>query len=89
MNAIARSPSTAGTPKEGDMRAAVAGRLAIAFFSVQTIAVVYPGLVPFSRIEPRVLGLPFSMAWLTFWIVASALVLWGVSVVEGRSRRED
>lgn len=71
------------------MRAAIAHRLAIAFFIVHTVAVIYPGLVPFSRIEPRVLGLPFSMVWLTSWIVASALVLWGVSVAEARSRRED
>lgn len=51
----------AGNPKEGDMRAAVARRLAIAFFSVRISAVVNPGLVPFSRIQPR--AQDFSFPW--------------------------
>lgn len=71
------------------MSAAVARRLAIAFFVLQAVAVTYPGFVPFSRIEPRVLGLPFALVWPTFWIVASGLVLWGLHAVESRRTRED
>lgn len=42
---------------------------------------LYPALG--NRIEPRVLGLPFSLAWIVGWTVASLLALvlyeWGVS----------
>jgi predicted PurR-regulated permease PerM len=41
---------------------------------------IYPALG--NKIEPRVLGLPFSLAWIVAWIVASFLALvayeWGV-----------
>ena len=70
------------------MSARLARRLAILFFVVQTLAVTYPGLALFSRIEPRVLGVPFAMAWLTFWIVASGLVLWGLHVADARGGEE-
>ena len=71
------------------MSVAVARRLAIAFFALQVVAATYPGLALFARIEPRVLGLPFAFVWLTFWIAASGLVLWGLHAVESRHRRED
>lgn len=70
------------------MSVATARRLAIAFFVLQAVAVPYPGFVPFSRIEPRVLGLPFALVWPTAWIVVSGLVLWALHAVESR-RRED
>ncbi len=48
---------------------------------------VYPALG--NRIEPRVLGLPFSLAWIVAWIVASFLALvayeWGTRRNEQRS----
>lgn len=71
------------------MSAAVARRLVIAFFALQVVAATYPGLAPFARIEPRVLGMPFALVWLTLWIVASGLALWGLHAVESRHRRED
>jgi hypothetical protein len=41
---------------------------------------VYPALG--NKIEPSVLGLPFSLAWIVAWVVASFLALvayeWGV-----------
>ncbi|HIA73480.1 MAG TPA: DUF3311 domain-containing protein [Gemmatimonadetes bacterium] len=48
--------------------------------------VTWPGLVPFARIEPLVLGLPFSMAWIAGWIAGSVFVLYGLDRVERRHR---
>jgi hypothetical protein len=42
-------------------------------------------MVPFNRIEPLILGLPFSMAWIGFWVVLSFLVLLWIDHMEGKS----
>jgi len=49
-------------------------------------AVTWPGLVPFSRIEPLVLGLPFSMAWIAAWVAGAVLVIFLLDRVERRYR---
>jgi len=46
---------------------------------------VYPRLG--NRIEPRVLGLPFSLAWIVGWTVASLIAL--VLYERGVSRRSE
>jgi hypothetical protein len=51
-------------------------RLALGFFIVYAIAVTYPGVLPFNRARPFVLGLPFSMVWVTLWIVLGGVVFW-------------
>ncbi len=41
--------------------------------------------VPFvNRIEPRILGLPFVLAWITFWVVATPFFVLGIGRIEGR-----
>ena len=41
--------------------------------------------VPFvNRIEPRVLGLPFLLFWLTAWVVLTPAFLWGIGRLEKR-----
>ena len=57
-------------------------RLAVAFFALNVVAVVWPGFGPFNRVEPFVLGLPFNMVWLAGWLVAAMLVLILVERVE-------
>jgi hypothetical protein len=49
-----------------------------AFFTVYTIALSWPGVLPFNRARPFILGMPFSMAWVTLWVVLGGLVLWAV-----------
>jgi hypothetical protein len=44
-------------------------------------------MVPANRIEPLILGLPFSMVWIALWVVLSFLVLLLVDRLEGRARR--
>ena len=29
-----------------------------------------------NRIEPRILGLPFLLAWISGWVLCTSLVLW-------------
>ena len=48
---------------------------AIVFLLLFVVAVTWPGMTPFNTIEPLVLGLPFSMAWIAIWVVLSFVVL--------------
>jgi hypothetical protein len=65
-------------------------RLLVAvYFTLALIAVTWPGLVPFARIRPFVLGLPFSMAWIAAWIAGSVVVLFLLDRVERRYRGPD
>ncbi len=56
------------------------------YFGLALFFVTWPGLVPFARIEPFILGLPFSMAWIAAWIAGSAVVLYLLDRVEARYR---
>ncbi|MGZ3496782.1 MAG: DUF3311 domain-containing protein [Vulcanimicrobiaceae bacterium] len=41
--------------------------------------------IPFvNRIEPRILGLPFLLAWITGWVMLTPLFLFAVYRLEGR-----
>ena len=56
----------------------------VVFFALYTLAVAGPLVLPFNRIRPLVLGLPFSMAWLVAWVLAAgALLVW----LESRQER--
>jgi len=57
-----------------------------AYFVLMLFFVTWPGMVPFSGAEPLVLGLPFSMAWIAFWITGSVVVLTLLDRVEKRYR---
>lgn len=60
--------------------------LAFVFLAAYAVAVTWPGMVPFNRIRPLILGLPFSMVWIALWIVAGCLVLWMLDRVEAAHR---
>ena len=60
--------------------------LTAVYFFAMLIAVTWPGLIPFSRIWPLVLGLPFSMAWIAIWIAGSVLVIYLLDQVEKQHR---
>ncbi len=60
--------------------------LAATFLVLMLLALTWPGLIPFDRVEPYVLGLPFVMAWITGWVVLSIPVLWLLDRVEARAR---
>ncbi|MGD8866600.1 MAG: hypothetical protein PVI01_03205 [Gemmatimonadales bacterium] len=58
----------------------------IAYFLAMAIFVTYPGYVPFDRIRPFVLGLPFSLFWQVMWICGAVLVLATVFFWEANAR---
>lgn len=62
--------------------------LAAVFLVVFLAAVTWPGILPFNRVRPLVLGLPFTMVWVALWLVLGILVLWLVDVVERRGGRK-
>lgn len=55
------------------------------FFLLFALALTWPGMIPFNRIYPLVLGLPFSMAWIGLWVVLSFLVLLWVDQAEKKA----
>lgn len=57
-----------------------------AYFVSMLISVTWPGLLPFARVEPFILGLPFSLAWIAAWIAGSVIVLFLLDRVERRHR---
>ncbi len=52
------------------------------------------GLIPFAavcfsvslwdRVDPRILGIPFNMAWLMSWLLLTPLCMWGAYAIEVR-----
>ena len=62
---------------------------AAVFFVLFVLAVTWPGMVPFNRIEPLILGIPFSMFWIALWVFCSFLVLVVVDRVESGARKGD
>lgn len=67
-----------------------AARLLTALYLLlMAVAVTWPGMVPFSRIRPMVLGLPFAFFWVAAWIAVAVPVLYGLDRVERRYRDEE
>ena len=71
------------------MYRSVIRRGAVIFFLLFVLAVTWPGMIPANRIEPLILGLPFSMAWIALWVALSFLVLLAVDRVEGSGGRRN
>lgn len=59
------------------------------YLVLMAVAVTWPGMVPFSRIRPMVLGLPFGFFWVAAWIAVAVPVLYGLDRVERRYRDEE
>ena len=58
--------------------------LAVSFYLAMAFFVTYPGYVPFDRIRPFVLGMPFALFWQVLWITSSIFVLAAVYLWEKR-----
>ncbi|UCF19363.1 MAG: hypothetical protein JSU87_15775 [Gemmatimonadota bacterium] len=48
---------------------------AIGYFVAMAIAVTYPGYLPFARVRPFILGLPFALFWQVAWICGAVIAL--------------
>ncbi len=62
---------------------------AAVFFVLFTLSVTWPGYTLANRVHPLVLGLPFSLAWIAFWVVMAFGVLLWVDRVESRAENPD
>ena len=60
--------------------------LTATYLILALVCVVWPGFVPFARVRPLVLGLPFSMAWIAGWVAGTAVVLALLDLVERKYR---
>ena len=55
------------------------------FLVLNGIVAMWPGLIPFNRVRPFVLGLPFVMAWLTLLLLLVGAALWLLERAERRA----
>ncbi|MCH7875818.1 MAG: hypothetical protein IH965_11025 [Gemmatimonadetes bacterium] len=44
------------------------------YFVAMAVGVTFPGIVPFNRARPFVLGVPFVFAWYLAWVVGAFIV---------------
>jgi len=63
-------------------------RAAGVFLVFFVFVATWPGIMPFNRIEPLILGLPFIMAWYAGLLLLTLVVLYLVDRVESREREE-
>ena len=61
----------------------------VVYFCLVFLAMIWPIYPIFSRIDPTILGMPFSLFYLIFLLVTSFLVLFGLYRLEENSREED
>ena len=57
----------------------------VAFLVLDGVLAMWPGLVPFNRIRPFILGLPFVMVWLTFLLILVGVALLVMELAERRA----
>jgi Protein of unknown function (DUF3311) len=58
------------------------------FLIAYTVALLFPGVMPFNHIQPFVLGMPFVLFWYAVWVAAGVVALFLVDRIEARARRE-
>lgn len=78
--------------REGAMRKETLARVrkgVVIFFCLVAASLMWPIYPLFSTIEPRLLGIPFSLAYLIIWLLLSFLVLLGLFLLEDRSEGVD
>jgi hypothetical protein len=58
-------------------------RMSLLFASIPVIGLTLA--VPFvNRVEPRILGLPFLLAWIALWVLLTPLFVWAIGRAERR-----
>lgn len=61
--------------------------LVFVYTIVYAIVLLYPGILPFNRTRPFVLGMPFVMVWVATWVGLGVVVLFLLE--RALSREED
>lgn len=65
-----------------------ARRIVFGLLALYAVFLTWPGMAPFNRIEPMILGLPFVLVWIILWVVLIGAALAMLDAVESRARRE-
>ncbi|HSJ23238.1 MAG TPA: hypothetical protein VK929_01055, partial [Longimicrobiales bacterium] len=60
-------------------------RLVFVVLGLYAVFLTWPGMIPFNRIEPLVLGLPFVLFWITLWVALVGVALGILDVAETRA----
>ncbi len=63
-------------------------RAVAAFLIFFALAATWPGILLFNRVEPRILGMPFIMAWHAGLLLLTLVVLYLLDRVESRERKQ-
>lgn len=70
------------------MKLSLADRLLAAYLVLALLALIWPVYAWAGvRIEPRILGLPFSLAWVIGWVCLTPLVLVSYHAAKRRADR--
>lgn len=69
------------------MKIRIARRIALGLYLANIVCLIWPAVLPFNRIRPFVLGLPFSMFWMALWLVIGLVVLVWLDRMETRAER--
>jgi hypothetical protein len=70
------------------MTVRTARRLVFVTLGLYAVLLTWPGLVPFNRIEPLVLGLPFVLFWIALWVLLVGVSLALLDRAETRAEDE-
>ncbi|HKJ91885.1 MAG TPA: hypothetical protein VJ957_01900 [Longimicrobiales bacterium] len=70
------------------MTVRTARALVLVYFLGYAVFLTYPGMLPFNRFRPQILGLPFSFFWVALWVAGGAVVLLTLHRAETRGRKE-
>lgn len=71
------------------MSARFLSRCVVAYVVLFAACTTWPGMKPFNRVEPYVLGLPFNLFWIASWVALGFVLLlildWAVTREEDRA----
>jgi hypothetical protein len=71
------------------MSVRAAQRLFVGYLLIMTVFLTYPGIVPFNRVWPLILGLPFNVFWVAAWVSLGFVVLLIVDRAVTRAERSE
>lgn len=57
------------------MSARAARILFVIYMIAMAIFLMYPGILPFNRVRPLILGMPFNVVWVAAWVALGFVVL--------------
>ena len=66
-----------------------AQRLFVIYLLAMAVFLTYPGIAPFNRVRPFILGLPFNIVWVAAWVALGLVVLLVVDAAITRAERQE